>query len=258
MFPSPLPPRPCTRSGSPTIRPTEWRGFSEAYGSWKIICIRWRSGRSSFSPMWVMSVPSKTILPPVGSYRRSRARPTVDLPQPGLADEPERLAAFDQERDAVDRLHVADVAVHHDSAPDREPDAEVVDLDERVAHCCPAQPGALPLVRRHRVEATDVVTGLELLEQRHLLARQLDLVAAARGERALARRAQHVSRRAGDRLQLLAPPGVDPRHALEQAERVGVPRLREEAVGAAGLHEHAGVHHVARARTCRRRRRGRG
>ena len=59
------------------------------------------------------------------------------LAAPGLADEPERLAALDPERDAVDGLHVADVAVHHDSAPDREPDAEVVDLDERIAHAAP-------------------------------------------------------------------------------------------------------------------------
>ena len=167
------------------------------------------------------------------------------LAAPRLADEPERLAALDRERDAVDRLHVADVAVHHDPAPDREPDAEVVDLDERVAH----QAAPPSRARCHSSAGTGLKQrtwwpGSSSLEQRHLLARQLDLVAAARRERALARRAQHVPRRAGDRLQLLAPAGVDPRHALEQAERVRMPRLREEAVGAAGLHEHAGVHHV--------------
>ncbi len=50
-----------------------------------------------------------------------------------LADEPERLAALDRQRDAVDRVHVADVPVHDDPAPDREPDPEVVHLDERAA-----------------------------------------------------------------------------------------------------------------------------
>ena len=50
-----------------TIRPTLWRGLSDANGSWKTICIRRRSGRSSASPRPVMSWPSKTILPPVGS-----------------------------------------------------------------------------------------------------------------------------------------------------------------------------------------------
>ena len=28
------------------IEPTGWRGFSDAYGSWKIICISRRSARS--------------------------------------------------------------------------------------------------------------------------------------------------------------------------------------------------------------------
>ena len=78
-----------------------------------------------------MSVPSKMIRPAVGSYSRRSARPTVDLPQPDSPDEPERLAAPDLERDAVDRLDVADVAVEHDAALDREPDLQVLDLDER-------------------------------------------------------------------------------------------------------------------------------
>ena len=32
-------------SGSPMICPTRWRGLSDAYGSWKIICISRRTGR---------------------------------------------------------------------------------------------------------------------------------------------------------------------------------------------------------------------
>ena len=49
------------------MRATEWRGFSDAYGSWKIICIRRRSGRICDSPRCVMSVPSNVIFPAVGS-----------------------------------------------------------------------------------------------------------------------------------------------------------------------------------------------
>ena len=49
------------------MRATEWRGFSDAYGSWKIICIRRRSGRICPSLRWVMSVPSNVIVPAVGS-----------------------------------------------------------------------------------------------------------------------------------------------------------------------------------------------
>ena len=41
---------PWIRSGSPTMRPTLWRGLSDAYGSWKTICMRRRIGRSSPSP----------------------------------------------------------------------------------------------------------------------------------------------------------------------------------------------------------------
>ena len=57
----------CTRTGSPTRRSTEWRGFSDEYGSWKIICILVRSGRSSLSGKVVISVPSKRMRPDVGS-----------------------------------------------------------------------------------------------------------------------------------------------------------------------------------------------
>ena len=47
----------------------------------------------------------------------------------------------------------------------------------------------------------------DLDERRDLLPRQIDLVAAARLERARLRRAEHVARRAFDRTQLLAQPG---------------------------------------------------
>ena len=47
------------RNGSPMICPTVCRGFSDAYGSWKIICISRRSGRSSPAESFVMSWPSK-------------------------------------------------------------------------------------------------------------------------------------------------------------------------------------------------------
>ena len=52
------------------------------------------------------------------------------LPAAGLAHEPERLAALDRQRDAVHRLDVADVPVEHDAALDREPDPQVVQLDQ--------------------------------------------------------------------------------------------------------------------------------
>ena len=68
------------------------RGLSDAYGSWKIICMRRRSGRIVAWLAWVMSVPSNTILPAVGSCRRVTSRASVDLPQPEFADQADGLA----------------------------------------------------------------------------------------------------------------------------------------------------------------------
>ena len=58
------------------------RGLSEANGSWNTICIRRRSLRNGSPLIVVMSVPSKRIVPAVGSISRSTKRAVVDLPQP--------------------------------------------------------------------------------------------------------------------------------------------------------------------------------
>jgi hypothetical protein len=64
------------------------RGFSDPNGSWKMICILRRSGRSSSWLIFVMSRPANVIVPSVGSIRRRTDRPSVVLPQP---DSPTRL-----------------------------------------------------------------------------------------------------------------------------------------------------------------------
>ena len=92
-------------NGSPMIEPTRRRGFSEPYGSWKIICISRRNGRSARRGSRVMSVPSKTTRPRSGRSSRAMQRASVDLPQPGLPDQAERLAPADLEAHAVDRVH---------------------------------------------------------------------------------------------------------------------------------------------------------
>src|SRR5712692_5901429 len=75
-------------SASPMIEPTVIRGFSEAYGSWKMICMsrrKWRSDRlSSVVTFWS---PNHTS-PAVGSIRRRMQRPVVDLPQPDSPTKP--------------------------------------------------------------------------------------------------------------------------------------------------------------------------
>ena len=44
-------------NGSPMIEPTVLRGFSDEYGSWKIICMSRRSGLSSLRDRCAMSWP---------------------------------------------------------------------------------------------------------------------------------------------------------------------------------------------------------
>src|SRR5690348_3165209 len=69
-------------NGSPMIEPIVLRGFSDAYGSWKIICISRRSGLSLLCGSMAMSSPSKRMVPLVGSSSRISSRAVVLFPQP--------------------------------------------------------------------------------------------------------------------------------------------------------------------------------
>ena len=75
-------------SASPTIAPTVMRGLSEAYGSWKMICMSRASARSSSLLARVTSLPSNQTSPEVGSIRRRMQRPVVLLPQPDSPTRP--------------------------------------------------------------------------------------------------------------------------------------------------------------------------
>ena len=79
---------PWIENGSPMIEPTVLRGFSDEYGSWKIICASRRNSISSLGEMSAISRPSNLIEPLVGSSRRSSSRPVVDLPQPDSPTSP--------------------------------------------------------------------------------------------------------------------------------------------------------------------------
>ena len=84
--------RPCMRSGSPTILPTLWRGLSDAYGSWKTICIR-RAAAAARSAQRrdVLAVEDD---PARGRLVEAEDRaPDRRLAAARLADQPERLAA---------------------------------------------------------------------------------------------------------------------------------------------------------------------
>ena len=92
-------------SASPTIAPTVMRGLSDAYGSWKMICMSRASARSSSLPARVTSLPSNQTSPEVGSIRRRMQRPVVLLPQPDSPTRPSVSPAVEVEAHAVDRVH---------------------------------------------------------------------------------------------------------------------------------------------------------
>src|SRR5918996_2788183 len=70
------------------------------------------------------------------------------LPAAGLPDQAERFAPLDREADAVDGSDVADVTVEDDSAPDREVNLQVLDVDERARAVTDAQAAPSRRVRQ--------------------------------------------------------------------------------------------------------------
>ena len=87
-YSEPLPASPWMISASPMIASTVRRGFSEAYGSWKMICMSRHRARIERLSSRVTSRPSNQTSPEVGSIRRSTQRPVVDLPQPDSPTRP--------------------------------------------------------------------------------------------------------------------------------------------------------------------------
>ena len=67
---------------------TVMRGFNDAYGSWKTICIFARIVRRSRPDGASTSSPSNRTVPDVGSSSRRMQRPVVDFPQPDSPTSP--------------------------------------------------------------------------------------------------------------------------------------------------------------------------
>ena len=116
------------------MKPTRLRGFSDAYGSWKIIIISRLIGRISAWLIVVMSRPSNVIVPPVGSSRRMMHRAIVDLPQPDSPTTPSVSPRLTREGDVVHRLHRGDLLLEDDPARDREVLLQVLDAEQLVGH----------------------------------------------------------------------------------------------------------------------------
>ena len=71
------------------IAPTRLRGFSDAYGSWKTICISRRSGRSSRARQPRDARPRSAIVARRSARAAARScAPSVDLPQPDSPTRP--------------------------------------------------------------------------------------------------------------------------------------------------------------------------
>src|SRR5690349_21003999 len=75
-------------NGSAMIEPTVLRGFSDEYGSWKIICISRRRSFRARVLRWAISSPLNLIEPEVGAMSRNSSRAVVDLPQPDSPTRP--------------------------------------------------------------------------------------------------------------------------------------------------------------------------
>ena len=214
-----------------------------------------------------MSLPSKTIRPAVGSMSLHDGPAERRLPAAGLADDPERLAPQDLEVDPVDCAHRAD-GVLEDAGLDREVLDETLDPQQRVVRPSPAvvrcrtpsPPLSRSRVRISRPPASaparaapraprrsDSATVRRALAERA----QLRKVGAAEtpavrdrapGMEAAAGRQRDKARRLpGNRMQPLLL-GVQARQAVQEPERVRVPRLVEDRVDVGELDDVAGVH----------------
>ena len=107
------------------------RGFREAYGSWKIICIRRRIRRSGAPNRPMISVPSNMMLPSVAPTSRITAAREGRLAAAGFAHQPNGLAASHVKRHAVDGAHVGDLALEDEPLLDREVHLQVANLQQR-------------------------------------------------------------------------------------------------------------------------------
>ena len=93
------------------MSPTVIRGFSEAYGSWKITWISRRTSRHLPPPDRVkMSRPRYQAWPPVAFSRRRMVRALVVLPQPDSPTRPSVSPRCSSNDDVVHRLDRADLA----------------------------------------------------------------------------------------------------------------------------------------------------
>ena len=176
-----------------------------------------------------MSTPSNRISPAVGRSSRRMQRPVVVLPQPLSPTRPSVSPRRDGEVDAVDRLHLADLARADDALGDREmhaqaaaPRAAALRLDRAFMPRAPAAPADLGGCGSRRRDGPRSPAG----SSGGCASRAaVDGEAAARPEGAAAVEPRQVGRLALDRIEPRLARPVEPRHRAQQRHRVGMARV---------------------------------
>src|SRR3990170_258941 len=252
--------------GSAMIEPMVMRGFREAYGSWKIICMRRRMRRISPGFMRVSSWPSNMTSPEVGLYSMSMTRPRVVLPQPLSPTSPSVSPRLISKLTPSTALTSA--TLRWKMIP--EVTGKYIRMSSTRTMVSPAGPALggfaasttmlSPLRGRRRLRGlgyalplpAGAVVGRANRQQRgHLLRAAIHGEAAARPEGAARRDPHEVRRHPLDRVQLLLARLVQTRHRLEESQRVGVTRLVVKLERRGRLHDLPGVHHVHPIRVAR-------
>src|SRR5262249_17567388 len=205
-------------SASPMIEPTVIRGFSDAYGSWKMICISFRSARSERLSSVVTLRPWKVTSPEVGSINLKMERPVVDLPQP---DSPTRPSVSPAMMSNVMSSTAWTRATSREKSPPR---MGKYFLRFRTRRSASAMAASIQ-------EAGDLVAWPDFLEWRRVLeVHGLGELTAWREAAARLDLSAQCGHRPGNGLELL-PLGrgeIDPRDRAQQALRVRMQRLLEQ------------------------------
>ena len=185
-------------NGCPMIWPTVWRGFSDEYGSWKMICISRRT-RPHLARAQARDVAALEADRARGRLEQLEHQPRRRrLAAARLAHDAERLAPAHAQRDVLDGVHLARVARVKTPGRHGEVLGQVLDLDQRdrrASSRADPQPdgfalGPEPALARRtsRWHASAWPPSIVTSGGRMLVAR-LEAVRAARVERAAGRQA---------------------------------------------------------------------
>ena len=150
------------RIGSARMSRTRMRGLRLENGSWNTTCMRRRSGRRVAGREVVDAAAVEHDLSGGDVEQPQHGAADRGLAAAGLADQRQRLAALDVERDAVDGMDDA-AACAHKPPPQRKVLLEVVDLEQSALMPPPPPsrrsgrptrwPGAFQLERRRDLPA---------------------------------------------------------------------------------------------------------